>query len=105
MQYNTIRSRDNSLIKQVVKLAENRSLREESGFGIVYGVHLIEEAHKYQVLDKIFIHADKVEDYRYIFNDFPAEKIYLLEAHLMDKINRLESTVDIIGIITIPKLI
>lgn len=104
MQYNTIRSRDNSLIKQVVKLAESRSLREESGFGIVYGAHLVEEAHKYKVLDKIFIHADMVENYSYIFNNFPAEKIYLLEAHLMDKINRLESKVDIIGMIGIPKL-
>lgn len=88
-----IESLDNPLIKQIVKLVTNRSYRENEGKCVVYGLHLVEEANKYGMLQSILV--DDSHNYKNLPQNVPQYKV---NSKLMAKINLLDGEYDIVGI-------
>jgi TrmH family RNA methyltransferase len=106
MQYQTIDSKDNTLIKKIVKLATSKSYRYEQGLAVIYGQHLVEEAIKYNLLDSILIldtAIDQIPRFYQQFTDKPIKR-YCVSAQVMHKINVLDTMSDIVGVIRIPNL-
>ena len=99
MKISTIESKENSVIKHVVKLAQNRRYREQNNQAIAYGEHLLIEVLRYNLVDKIFVLADSFDKYQKYFTDY--QEVYLLNSELITKINLLDSPVDIVAIINI----
>ena len=88
-----IESLDNPLIKQIVKLVTNRSYRQSEGKCIIYGLHLIQEAYKYGMLQSILLEND--HNYKNLPTDVQQ---YTVTPKVMSKINLLDGSYDIVGI-------
>ena len=88
-----IQSPDNPLIKQLVKLVNNSIYRKNEKKCVIYGLHLIEDAYKYGVLEKILVDED--HNYRNLPIDIPTYKV---NAKVLAKINLLDGKYDIVGI-------
>jgi TrmH family RNA methyltransferase len=89
-----IESLDNGLVKQIVRLVNNRSYREEQGLCIIYGLHLVEEAYKYGVLKSILL------DENHPSVELPYNiPVYTVKRNVMTKINLLDGHYDIVGIV------
>ena len=88
-----IQSLDNPLVKQIVKLVDNSSYRQIEKKCVIYGLHLIEEAYKYGVLESILVIED--HNYKSLPKDIP---IYKVNNKILAKINLLEGKYDIVGI-------
>jgi TrmH family RNA methyltransferase len=91
-----IESKDNLLIKKIVKLAKDSSYRNELGLAVIYGNHLVMEAIKYNILDSLVVLESSINKYREIF-----DKIHTTTPNILDKINLLDSDTDIVGVIKI----
>ena len=58
-----ISSKDNPIIKNLIKLYQNKKYRDESNLFIVEGYHLVEEAYKKGVVERIYsIKSDEIYD-------------------------------------------
>ena len=102
MLYDTIASKDNNLIKKIVKLSANSSYRKECNKAVIYGWHLIEEAIKYDILESVIILNKNINKYSNLLNTANTPyKIYIANSQIMNKINVLDSAVDIVGVIKI----
>ncbi|MCE3268976.1 MAG: hypothetical protein K0R49_1228, partial [Burkholderiales bacterium] len=97
---NRIASVSNNKIKQIVKLANSRSYRNELGLAVIYGQHLVEEAQKQDLLDLVFIDQSKFDNNSFLQHISP-EKIYLVNDIVLAKINISDSKTDIIGLIRV----
>ncbi len=96
--YSKIISKDNSLIKHVVRLANDHKFRQQEHLAVIYGQHLVEEAIFHNIVDKIFILEDDYFRYQKIL-DLDKQKIYLVNNDVINKLNVLESTVSIVATI------
>jgi TrmH family RNA methyltransferase len=100
LPYLTIRSKENSLIKQVIKLAQNSSYRKQFGQAVVYGEHLVEEALKNNCLHSLLIAEERWDRYQTLLAGLATDKIYLVPKAIMSKMSLLDTPTDIIGLIT-----
>lgn len=98
--FQTIESKDNKLIKNILKLAKDKTERLEQQEAVIYGEHLIIEALRFNKLKSIFITDDFLDKYREIIQDNDVN-IYLVPNFVLDKINILESSINVVGVIDI----
>lgn len=84
-----IRSLDNKEIKRYDKL-KHKKYREEESLFMVEGFHLVEEAYKKNVLEKVIVVEGKSFS-------FPIDTIYVTK-EVMKKLSSLDTPSDIIGI-------
>lgn len=103
MQYKKIESRDNQLIKKIVRLARERRYRQDENKAVIYGEHLVSEALRYGLLQELIL-LDSVQNKYEHFKDSSLSIIHLVDEMVMKKINLLDSPVDIVGVITLPSL-
>ncbi|MDD3267540.1 MAG: RNA methyltransferase [Burkholderiales bacterium] len=96
--FQTIESKDNKLIKQVVKLAKDKNERLIQKQAIIYGEHLIVESLRYNKLDSIFLTEESLEKYTNIIENHEV-KVYVVDEVILNKINILDSLIDAVGII------
>lgn len=99
--HSKIVSKDNSLIKQVVRLSSDSKFRQQEQLAVVYGEHLVEEAISSELLDKIFIQEEYYERYEQLLNRCKNIAVYLVNDEVMSKLNVLDSTVNIVATIKI----
>ncbi len=104
MKFIKISSKDNLLIKKVVKLASDVKLRNKEKLALIFGKHLIEEAIKYNRLQVLLMDISSKEQYNDLLQIVQLEKVYLLPTKLINKINLLDSTTNIVGLINIENL-
>lgn len=102
--YSRIDSKDNNLVKQIVHLASSRHYRQELQLGVIYGQHLLEEAIKSGVVEKVLIDDRYYSKYQGLLHDLPENMVYLTTNKILDKINLLESKTDIVGVVQLAKL-
>lgn len=84
-----ITSLDNNKIKNIIKLRDNKNIKEENKF-IIEGIHLIEEAYKKGLLLEIY----KLEGFDISFN----VETNVVTEQIMKKISTMDSMCNIIGI-------
>lgn len=98
MLYKRIESRDNNLIKKIVKLSQSSSYRKELGLAVIYGAHLVEEAIKYNILESVVIVDSSLNKFSNILNNGELI-VYVTTEVIIDKINVLDGVVEIVGLI------
>lgn len=104
MKFIKISSKDNLLIKKVVKLAKDTKLRNKEKLALISGKHLVEEAIRHGRLQALLIDISSKEQYEDLLQIVQLEVVYLLSEKLIDKINLLDSSNDIVGLINIEDL-
>lgn len=105
MEFNHIVSKENPLVKRVVRLAREGKFRQSELQTVVYGEHLLLEALKYDLVEQVIISEDALTKYQNLINLLinPLAMIRLASTDVMQKINVLDSVVDIVAIIkTVP---
>ena len=70
MQYKKIESRDNQLVKRIVRLARERKYRQTENQAVIYGEHLINEALQYGLLSELLLLESALDNYPQ-FNNLP----------------------------------
>jgi TrmH family RNA methyltransferase len=96
-----ITSKDNKLIKNINKLINNYSYRKDCNQAILFGEHLINEAIKYKLLQTLLINQNSINKYSTIINKIGEDSTFVTTKEVIDKINPLNSDIDIFGIVTI----
>lgn len=104
MKFIKISSKDNLLIKKIVKLATDAKLRNKEKLALIFGKHLVEEAIKYNRLQVLLMDISNKEQYEDLLQIVQLEEVYLLPSKLIDKINLLDSATDIVGLINVENL-
>lgn len=104
MEFIKISSKDNSLIKKVVKLALDAKMRKDEQLALINGEHLVEEAIKYEVLHSLFINEESQEQYNKLIEISKLKVVYILPHEIMNKINFLENASNISALIKIKYL-
>jgi TrmH family RNA methyltransferase len=99
-QYKQIVSKDNTLVKHMVRLANERKFRASNQQAVIYGEHLVREAHKFGVLNQIFILDSSLSKYA-VFLESLTIPLIVVTLEVMQKMNVLESVVDLIALIDI----
>ncbi|MDQ5921858.1 MAG: methyltransferase, TrmH family [Pseudomonadota bacterium] len=100
--YSRIDSKDNNIIKQIVRLASNKNYRDQLHLSVAYGYHLVEAALEYGVLKKLLVDEKALVNYSGLIQNIPDDLIYLVSSKIMDKVNLLESKVDLVGVVEFP---
>lgn len=98
-KYPKIESLDNALVKQVVKLGKDRSYREELNLSIIYGIHLVEEAFRHNVLETLIINEENLLKYISFIEQLEPVKIAIATPLVMKKLNILDGDIDIVGVV------
>lgn len=101
LNYQIIESKDNSQVKYVTRLAKESKFRQEEQKAVLYGVHLLIEALKFNLVDAVFIHIDKYDKYSYLL-EHSNTKILLVDNLILTKMNVLESDIDLLTVIKLP---
>ncbi|MFN8770078.1 MAG: TrmH family RNA methyltransferase [Neisseriaceae bacterium] len=111
MYYLKIESKENNLVKKVVKLAKSSGCRKDNCLSVVYGEHLVEEAYKYRLLESIIIDENLTDKYKKLINKIEIKnkkeisqrqiKIYTTNRNILNKMNILDSEIEIIGVIRV----
>jgi TrmH family RNA methyltransferase len=91
-------SKENPLIKQIVKLAKDSNYRYELGLAVVYGEHLIAEANNTGILDTVILSHNCQHS---LLREIQTNKIFTVPSLLFKKINLLNVPESIIGLIKI----
>ncbi len=99
--YKQILSKDNALIKKVVKLAKDSKFRQDMQLAVIYGEHLVIEAICYGLIADLFILDSKIDKYLPFLTKLNAASIYMLNSELMAKINLLDTPTDIVATVKI----
>ena len=99
--YNLIVSKENSLVKKIVRLANERKFRENSKLAVIYGEHLIIEALKHNLVTHLIILEEELNNYQSLLNEHSKLVCNIVSAEVMKKINVLDSMVDIAAVIKI----
>lgn len=101
LEFNHIASKDNSLIKRIVRLARESKFRQNEQQAVIYGEHLLFEALKFGLIEQAIISDTVVEKYKELIEGLIDQSIVvkLASSEVMQKINVLESTVDVVAII------
>lgn len=98
MEYFHIESKDNSIIKHIVKLGESASYRSGMGECVLHGLHLLEEAKKFNRLSSVVISQESKAKYKDFLSALSGIKIYSVTTQLIRKLNLLDSQTDIVGV-------
>lgn len=101
LNYQVIESKDNAQLKYVVRLAKESKLRKSEQQAVIYGEHLLCEAIAKKLVSQIFVNIDKLTKYQALIDKLNI-KVMLLNSELMQKINILDSEIDIAAIINLP---
>lgn len=101
MKYTEITSRDNALIKKIIKLASDSSYRKMQKLAVISGKNLIIEALKHNLLNELLISRESFKKYAEIIEAHSSDKVYILDEAVISKINLVESHADIIGVVKI----
>jgi RNA methyltransferase, TrmH family len=101
-KYNEINSKNNQLIKDIIRLITNSNYRHETGLAIVSGKTLISEATKHCVIKDVLVSRDSIKKYQGILD--LCDNIYILDNEVIKKISLVDSGSDLIAIIKIKKL-
>lgn len=97
-----IESKDNTLVKQILKLAKYNSYRQERELAVAYGEHLIIEALRYNKLETLVIFEQSIDKYNALLKTINNSiKIYVVDKHILTKINILDNATDILGLVKI----
>ncbi len=104
MQFPSIVAKDNKLIKLVLSLAQDLSMRKHLSQAVIYGEHCLVEASKQQVIEQIFVLETAIQDYLPIITQNLHDKIILLSAPAMAKINILDSKLRIAALVRVSYL-
>ncbi len=102
MPYKTIESRDNTLIKKIVKLSQSSSYRKELGLAVIYGAHLVDEAIKHNILENVIVVDSSIAKFNNILENEHLTS-YVVTQNIIEKINLLDSFVEIVGVIRLPQ--
>ncbi len=105
MKYSLINSKENALVKQIVKLTTDTSHRSESLLSVVFGLHLIEESLKFNRLTTVIILDTMVHKYETLLKNINKNSqkisIYIANKDILNKINILDGMCDIVGVINV----
>lgn len=107
LEFNHIVSKENPLVKRIVRLARESKFRQSELQTVVYGEHLLLEALKYDLVEQVVISEDALTKYQNLINLLinPFVTVKLASIDVMQKINVLDSVVDIVAIIKIVPVI
>ncbi len=94
-----INSKNNEIIKDLVKIREQSKFRRDKSLFYVEGERIISDS-PINLIDKLFVVKDKVDYYMNLINKFDNDKIYVLSNQVFDKI---KDTVNSQGIIALVK--
>jgi RNA methyltransferase, TrmH family len=101
MNYQKIIAKDNNKLKQLTKLATNKAYRYEQNQAVIYGVHLVQEALKHNILNTVFISMDMLITYQALLKNCDPERVYILDNLLLNKCKLSDSAIDIAATIWI----
>lgn len=102
LAFNHIGSKDNPLVKRIVRLANESKFRHSEEQAVIYGEHLLQEAIKYGLVEQVLIFEDAVEKYQDLINSLTnPQAIKLVSIEIMRKLNILDSLSDIVAVIKI----
>ncbi|MCX8514243.1 MAG: hypothetical protein RL017_679 [Pseudomonadota bacterium] len=93
-----INSKENKLVKHIVKLANDAYYRKQQQQFVIYGLHLIEEALIYNKLKVLIIDQNSKAKYEQLINSLNQVEIIVTSRIIINKLNVLESQIDIIGV-------
>lgn len=109
MQFIKIESKENNLVKKVVKLLKSSTYRHDNWNAVIYGEHLVIEANKYLLLESVILNESAIDKYKKILNIIEINnkkqiiqrraKIYITDDEIFDKMNMLDGKVDLVGVI------
>lgn len=99
--YKVIESKDNALIKRAVSLAKDSKFRGVEQQAIIYGEHLLIEALHHKLLAQVFVLIDSWDKYDGLLGSSNVE-IILINSDIMNKLNLLDSTIDVVAVINQP---
>lgn len=98
MEYFHIESKDNSLIKHIVKLGQSANYRNNMSECVLHGLHLLEEAQKFSQLQSVIISQESSAKYKDFLNVLSGVKVYSVNTSVMHKLNLLDGQTDIVGV-------
>lgn len=110
--YNQISSRDNPLVKFVIRLLADANCRWKNKLTVISGRNLIIQAHQYNLLVEVLVSKTKLEKYANVIKKLrqPIEgddsesllpQIHALNEKIINKIDLVENGGDLIGLIKI----
>lgn len=93
-----INSKNNDVIKDLVKIREQSKYRKEKSLFYVEGERIIKDS-PINLIDKLFILKDKLEYYNDFINKIDNKRIYVLEDSVFDKVKDTVNSQGIIALI------
>lgn len=106
LAFNHIGSKDNPLVKRIVRLANESKFRHSEEQAVIYGEHLLQEAIKYGLVEQVLILEDAVTKYQYLINLLTnPQAIKLVSIEIMRKLNILDSLSEIVAVIKIKPIL
>ena len=100
-----ITSKDNILIKQVMKLARESSYRNEQKLAVISGKNLVVEALKSDIIESVLVDESSIAKYTELLQAIATDKIYHVSAKVMEKLNLVDTPTDIVALIKIKEQI
>ena len=94
-----ISSKSNDIIKDLVKFRDQSKFRDDKSLFYVEGERIILDI-PHNLIEKIFILDNKINEYKVFLNNFSDNQIYILDDKTFDKI---KDTVNSQGIIALVK--
>ena len=101
MNYQEIIAKDNNKLKQLTKLATDRTYRYEQGLAVIYGEHLVQEAQKHGILNSVFVSTNAVSAQQQLLTQCDPKQIFVLDGLLLNKCKLSDSPIDIAATILI----
>lgn len=99
MKYYHINSKDNAKIKHVVKLINSSKYRLQQSSSVVYGLHLIEESIKYNLLQQLFVTQSQLVHLQNLQLHLKKIPLYIVADQIMNKIGVADAMPTVVGII------
>ena len=93
-----INSKNNDIIKDLIKIREHSKYRKEKSLFYVEGERIIKDS-PINIIDKLFVLKDKVEYYSDFISKIDKDKIYVLHDQVFDKIKDTVNSQGIIALI------
>ena len=94
-----INSKNNSKIKDLIKLRDDSKFRNDKSLFYVEGERIISDSPK-ELIDSIYIQKSKLENFKRIINRYNDSQIFLIDD---DIFNKIKDTINSQGIIAVVK--
>lgn len=96
---NTITSKNNNKIKDLIKLRDDSKFRNDKSLFYVEGERIIKDT-PIELINEIYVSDNKVDEYKHILDNYNSDIIYIINNEIVDKI---KDTINSQGIFAVVK--